>query len=179
MPAKRVNSRKNASKLAAPQTNSACPPESEHPIIGMTQTMVLRTTTALGRISSLVQGCCEKISQALVFARMAREMATFTRICQAPLQQAASLFGAAQPATRSSAVAASAAMGAFPFWQAPAALPALAGPAQVPSLFAPWLAAPAGMEAAAFIAPAAAFITAVAEIQAQLPNVFAAFWGLA
>lgn len=152
--------------------------ERGHPLVGMTQNLIWRTTTAIGNFSTLLHGCYERISQALAFARMANDMAAIVKMYQTPFQDMLRAFlpksalvqrtayPAAQPATAA----------LFP-WPSIFGIPA---PTPAPATtFAPWLATPAALEAAAVIVPAAAFVTAIAEMQAQLPNVFTAFFAWA
>ncbi len=181
----RARSHPKSNKQAAPAFGAYATADAEagHPLVGMTKTLILRSTTALGSFSSLVHGCCEKISQAFVFARMAKEMASLTKMCQAPFQNMPSMFGAMQPAPAQSShtflSAAQPAMAGFPFWPAMFGMPAPTAQPTAASPFAAWQSVPAAMEAAAVMVPAAAFITAFAEVQAQLPKVFAAFFGWA
>lgn len=127
----RARSHPKSNKQAAPAFGAYATADAEagHPLVGMTKTLILRSTTALGSFSSLVHGCCEKISQAFVFARMAKEMASLTKMCQAPFQNMPSMFGAMQPAPAQSShtflSAAQPAMAGFPFWPAMFGMPAL------------------------------------------------------
>jgi hypothetical protein len=181
----RARSHPKSNKQSTPAfgAHAADGAEVGHPLVGMTKQLILRSTTALGSFSSLVHGCCEKISQAFVFARMAKEMASLTKMCQAPFQNMPSMFGAmlpapAQPSYTSHSTAQPAA-GGFPFWPAIFGMPASTSPSAAALPTAAWQSLPAAMEAAAVMVPAAAFITAFAEAQAQLPKVFAAFFGWA
>jgi hypothetical protein len=152
--------------------------ERGHPLVGMTQNLIWRTTTAIGHFSSLLHGCYERISQALAFARMANDMAAIVKMYQAPFQNMLeAILPKSAPAQRTAVPAAQPAMAALFPWLGVFGMPALA--ATPATTLAPWFATPAALEAAAVVVPAAAFTTAVAEMQAQLPNVFAVFFGLA